>query len=157
VGQALPAVFRIHGRGRPFAFQVELVDPVKAFRDFNGAVAFIANADTVALLIGRQHLLDGKAPGLIEDQVEGLAVEFPEFFRFGQFLDLEKFVQNKVDVAAVGNLLGHGLFPFLFKIKKHLPRRARRSRRKLFRTQINTNKYEKENRSTMKRMKDMKG
>ena len=100
--QTLAAVFRRRRGGGPLAFEVESVHAVKALRHFDAAVTFVANADAVAVRVGRQHLLEGEAPGFAHDQVEGLAIEGIELLGGGQLLHFEQFMQNEIDVPPVG-------------------------------------------------------
>ena len=63
---------------------------------------FKFNALAIAFGIGRQDFFDGQVAGFLDNQIEGLFVEIPIFGMPGELSDIKLFIENKVDIPAVG-------------------------------------------------------
>jgi len=107
---SLSTPFGIFAHGNPLAVYNLFICLVKGFRYCDFTVFQLA-ANLVPFFLGRKNLLDGKVPRFGDDHIHRFFVEFPEFFMFAEFIDVQLFMKNKIHIPTIRNLLCH--FPFL--------------------------------------------
>jgi hypothetical protein len=63
--------------------------------------------------IGPVRIFDGQLAGFADDQVKSLFVEILIFGMAAELFDFKLFIENKVDIPAVGRHLGHNSPSFI--------------------------------------------
>ena len=71
---------------------------------------------TVSFGKGRQNLFDSQVARFVDDQIKGFFVKFRKLFMLRQFLDIELFVENKINIPSIGYYLCHGISPLLRQV-----------------------------------------
>ena len=114
MGQPLAAQLRILGHGDPPVFDKDPVGPAEALG--HGDLAGLeVDPFPVPGRVGRQNLLDPERARLVDDHVAGLAIQIAVALAGEQILDFKLFVKDEIDVAPVGDGLGHGMLLWLLR------------------------------------------